>query len=538
MNRHKIDLDKLIFWMAGIIGGSIFLLLYGIRILNPCYVDWLLTRGDLTQHYLGWEFFRKSDWFFPIGLTDQIAYPNLTSVIFTDSIPLLAVPCKLLESVLPDRFQYFGWWGLLCFVLQGYFAAKILRYMKVGKIQTVIASVLFVLAPTMLDRMYKHTSLGGQWIILLCIYLYIRHSADYKNVRKTVIYWGMIGLLIASVHLYFLPMCGLFVCIYVFKSYIVEKKITIIYSFPGIACVLGVLICTWILGGFTSNAQTGAGGLGNFSYNLNAFLNPMGCSRILPDLVLYDGGQIEGFAYLGLGVIILAFAAFGVFVGNDRCLRWDYVAIIIVLTIFAASPTVTLGNKVIMQIPFPDMVLHYWEIFRSSGREIWPVCYLIMIFSVVYISKININKYVSLVALTVGLCIQIWDISGRLISIYNQYQEEAEYQEKNTGIWGEIADREYEHIVYAHPGIDVSKVLNLAEYAIENDMTMSNFYFARNIDLGDYIQVSLENPDDRSVYVFLDSHIEYLEPYKNLCWYEADGYYVGVTEPLAGNCIK
>lgn len=42
--------------VAALLGGIAFVLIYGIKILNPLYTDWLLTGGDPSQHYLGWEF--------------------------------------------------------------------------------------------------------------------------------------------------------------------------------------------------------------------------------------------------------------------------------------------------------------------------------------------------------------------------------------------------------------------------------------------------------------------------------------------------
>lgn len=103
--------------VAALLGGIAFVLIYGVKILNPLYTDWLLTGGDLSQHYLGWEFFRRSDWYFPLGLTDQLAYPLKTSVIYTDSIPIFAVFFKLFRSILPRQFSVFWYLGIvmLCF---------------------------------------------------------------------------------------------------------------------------------------------------------------------------------------------------------------------------------------------------------------------------------------------------------------------------------------------------------------------------------------------------------------------------------------
>ena len=74
----------------------IFGLIYGLRVLNPLYEDWALTKSDLMQHYSGWKAFRNESWHFPIGLLNSVSYPTYISIIYTDSIPLLAVFFKLI----------------------------------------------------------------------------------------------------------------------------------------------------------------------------------------------------------------------------------------------------------------------------------------------------------------------------------------------------------------------------------------------------------------------------------------------------------
>ena len=114
---------------GALLGALVFVALYGVRVLDPTQVDWILNNAspDPSQHYLGWAFFRRSAVRLPyIGANYSVVYPYRTSVLFTDSIPLLALFFKLLGPVLPARFQYFGWWGLLCYALQGGQALAIL----------------------------------------------------------------------------------------------------------------------------------------------------------------------------------------------------------------------------------------------------------------------------------------------------------------------------------------------------------------------------------------------------------------------------
>ena len=114
---------------GALLGALIFLLLYGVRVLDPTSVDWILNNPspDPAQHYLGWELFRRSPVHLPyIGANYNAVYPFRTSVLFTDSLPLAALLFKLLGGILPTRFQYFGWWGLFCYMMQGGLAQAVI----------------------------------------------------------------------------------------------------------------------------------------------------------------------------------------------------------------------------------------------------------------------------------------------------------------------------------------------------------------------------------------------------------------------------
>ena len=114
---------------GALLGMLVFLAVYGVRVLDPTSVDWILNSlsPDPIQHYLGWELFRRSPVHLPyIGANYNAVYPFRTSVLFTDSLPLAALFFKLLGGILPTRFQYFGWWGLLCYALQGGLAQAVI----------------------------------------------------------------------------------------------------------------------------------------------------------------------------------------------------------------------------------------------------------------------------------------------------------------------------------------------------------------------------------------------------------------------------
>ena len=106
--------------LAALTGAVIFILIYGINVLNPCFTGWIFTNEaiDLPQHYIGWEFFRNTDWQFPLGVFNTLSYPVNTSIINMDAIPIFAVFFKMFSGILPETFQYLGFFGLICYILQ------------------------------------------------------------------------------------------------------------------------------------------------------------------------------------------------------------------------------------------------------------------------------------------------------------------------------------------------------------------------------------------------------------------------------------
>ncbi|WP_417091582.1 DUF6311 domain-containing protein, partial [Gemmiger sp.] len=220
---------------GALLGVLVFLAVYGVRVLDPTSVDWILNSlsPDPIQHYLGWELFRRSPVHLPyIGANYNAVYPFRTSVLFTDSLPLAALFFKLLGGILPMRFQYFGWWGLLCYALQGGLAQAVIARiagvqptfgrddkskaaisMSPGQTAKLWGSVLgagvLVLFPALTIRMFAHTALAANWLVLLALYLWLRSDELMPTTRRACLIWGGMGLLCAGIHLYYLPMVGL-----------------------------------------------------------------------------------------------------------------------------------------------------------------------------------------------------------------------------------------------------------------------------------------------------------------------------------------
>ena len=533
-----------LYLIIAVLSSLIFCGIYGIKVLDPTYIDWLLTGGDLTQHYLGWDAYRSSDWHFPIGMVDTLAYPNYTSIIFTDSIPILAVFFKILSPILPSDFQYFGFWGIGCFILQGILTARIIKKYTPSSIIVVIVSCLFTLTPVMIWRMYAHTALAGQWILLLSLEIVFNKEKYIENPSALYIVSALIGLLSPSIHMYFVLMNGIILlgaCILnvLCSDYYKHGIIAIIIYLASTVTIIA------LLGGFSSNMAPYAGGLGKYSFNLNGLFNPQGWSDIFKDLPLYGNGQYEGFAYLGAGNIILSFVSLSFLCGDPNnqfyCKenrKTIFILLTVVLTsiIIALSNVITLNDQRLITIPLPLLIYGLWSIFHVSGRIIWIAIYMIMLCNCIILCKL-VSKRTVVFLLASSLLLQIYDIKSILVQKYETFSNKISFVSSldDADFWNTIAkDKSIKHIVY-YSLPDQTDMYSITKWALDNDKTVNNFYFART--LGNHIianrNKALKNPSSDSIFIFNINEKQDCSKYP-LHYYFIDGFIVGSVEPITG----
>lgn len=95
INKVNCIVYKYSVLISVIYAATLFVAIFDTAILHPTYIDWLyIYGGDAVQHQVGWEAFRNAPWRFPIGLLDNVTYPEPISIIFTDFILVFAVFSK------------------------------------------------------------------------------------------------------------------------------------------------------------------------------------------------------------------------------------------------------------------------------------------------------------------------------------------------------------------------------------------------------------------------------------------------------------
>ncbi len=493
--------------VAGFFGMLVFCRIFGVYVIRPAYTSWLMNGNDLTQHYLGFLAYRLGAWQFPFGLTNQLAYPSSTSVIFTDSIPLFAVLFKLLSPILPSQFQYFGLWGLFCFFMQSYLAAKIVSKYTDNVVYIILAGFLFSLTPVMIWRMFRHTALAGQWLLLFTAEpLFEKRLPEETGKLRFILRCAAAGALGVSIHLYLLLMCGILLASFCFADTVLSGKKNIGRHLAVNAAALfsflaSALLAMWLLGGFSSGSGAEGEGLGSYSANLNTLINPQGWSRFLPDRELWTEHQYEGFGYPGLGVmLLLAAAAVSLlivlirkrdllpFIRRNRVFLMTALLSGAVSFFLALSPYITWDGELKKQLELPEKIIRLWSVFRASGRLVWVPVYLLMLFAVVSAAKLAASEKKAAVlfalSLTAGcIFLQALDM-GEILKEKNEYfnQKNFPYEKLTGDIWDSLGENETIRHLYLVSIMDKDTMYHLTDWALSHGKTVSRFYFARSMD--------------------------------------------------------
>lgn len=368
------------------IGTAFFVWIAGSRVLDPTSIDWLM-KGDWVPHHFGWHYFRTEPWHWPPGAVHGYYAPLGTSIGLTDSIPLVAYALKPIAAWLPASFQYLGPFLLLSFALQGALGARLVARRIDDPRAQVLGAALFVLLPTLLVRV-GHAALCAHWLILWALLIATREPGTRFAARA----WLPLGLVAGMVQPYLAAM----VLVLLGATALAGDGVPGFRRAVVLGSALAATVTGWWLSGLfllSGDGSLAAGGLGYYSMNLLAPVTPGGWSTMLPALPVASAGQTyEGFQYLGLGILLLVGVAAAPAVVRRRAgwtgpRLWSpaVVAAALAMTAFAVSPVVTLGSRTLANLDGPWVAP--LAMFRSSGRFVWPLVYLVLTSAVVTVAR-------------------------------------------------------------------------------------------------------------------------------------------------------
>ena len=397
---------------------SIGFFLFPWEFLNPLSVDWVWGSGDFEQHFIGWQFFLREPLFqFPLSRLNLYGDGIAQSIIFTDSIPIVAIPLKFLAGQVTAVFQYFGIFVLSSLVLQALFSYSYFRLSGVTALVSSALALVVCVAPPLLFRATCHTSLTAQWMLIAALILCkLKKQAWWR--------WFLLLSISLWVHLYLFVMCLLLFLSKLSRRHLLNRNG--LFLFAGLS---GLLLVQSYLLGYIPRIPSDAtsSGYGIFTFNL---LSPISSasnfSLILPGFELPYGSH-EGFAFLG-PVLLIALTLLGfssrprkIFIDSFLSMDKKVLITVIAMALFAVSPVVSIGfHKIDLgRLPYPLFILG--DTFRASGRFIWPLYYFLMLeaFGAVALAYTPTNLsprrsqgFLTLVVLVSVISVSLGDLHG------------------------------------------------------------------------------------------------------------------------------
>ncbi len=393
--------------------GYVFAICVGVWLTFQIFPAALLLNGpsdtaliieDGAQHIAGQRYFIADAWRWPLLKTMLLSPPEGVSIAMTDSIPLLALPTKLLAPFLPPHFTSIFLWLWLSYLLQPVAAVYALRAAGERQIFPAVAIALMAVAiPSWIYRS-THEALCGHFLLLLALGLY------FLIVRGQLrSWWPPYALMIVAllVHPYLLAMATAILWAAPLSQAIARQRDwrrTAVHI-AGATLVTGGLAL--LLGYGSAGGSSSSGGFGFYSMNLLSPLFPFGSdifARFKAPLDATGGQAAEGYQYLGIGLIgLIGVTAVTLMFSTDTLFLRNHIGLIAVsaaLICLALSNKIYAGDYRLLSLAHPP---DFMEQFRSSGRFFWPVTYVLLVGVVSALPRLLDRRIASVLLLLAAL---------------------------------------------------------------------------------------------------------------------------------------
>ena len=508
--------------------------------------------GDSATHYMGWEFFRHTSLLqWPLGLNPKLGLDISSSIAFTDSIPLAAFIFKPFNSLLPATFQYLGLWILICFVLQTYLAARLLSHFLTDQIQIALGSVFIALSPVLIYRLvhdgYGHIALVSHFLILGALNLYFT-----KPLKS--LWWALLFTSTILIQAYFIPMVA---AIWIAKlvQYLRHDGGSRSVAIKHFAAVAVASISTLIAGGYValgSNLFTGGSEVTDSSFPYWFRWQPLSLIDIQTSFsgtwshLLSDQqelrGDVEGFSFLGSGIILLAglvtlvlllryfvarfphyqpsqvaaaigatlvitaswivmstqvfsmalFVALAVFViqfsieklvakkSESRSRHRALYLLVAALAAYSMTFRPGIGRRTFFEYPLVPLFKQFTQTFHTHGRYIWPAYYLLVLVVIVVACRV-FNKKLATIVLAGCLLFQVVDSASAVTTVRHRFTDAPEWvSPMQDPRWEELA-RTHKNIVTLPLLINdlADRWMLIADFASRHKMGTNAVYFSR-----------------------------------------------------------
>lgn len=384
---------------------------------DPTYIDWMIE-GDWMGELFGWLFVRTAPWGIPFAQAPDLVWPQGSSAALTEALPSVSVVGKLLSPFFGDRMQLFGLWMVGGVMGTGVAGVLVCRPWFKDTASLVLAGCLMVMNPVVSTR-YGHPPFFCFWIITGLVGACLWPVPDRDAARRIARVTLGLGFFACATTSYVAVMSSVLVGASLARLVLIERHFK---PAEGAAWLVAgptaSLTALWLFG-FIAGVQSAPmknlaiEGFGQFSADLLTFVNPSIWSRFLPAIATQHR-QYEGFAYLGLGTLLLLVFRLVALV-KYRPTRAQLISFIplgiaiSLMAFYATSNRVTIAGQLVADLSSFYAKLGPWpSVFRSSGRFTWPLfAFLTMVaaLSVVRLKTLWVRQFI----LGAGVLVQLVD---------------------------------------------------------------------------------------------------------------------------------
>lgn len=373
----------------------ISLVLAGVWVLSALPADFVLGTGpywvspsgggpvavpeDPNQVVAAYQGFQRAPWSWPLLHNPNMLPPAGVNIFWTDAVPWLSLLGKLVYRLTGQAMNLLGAFIVLCLVLLGVALTGLVAALGQRSLAAMLAATALGCATPYLWFRWGHIPHLAHVLPVLALWRYVADASGGRISRL----WPALLVLTLLTNMYLFVMVGGVWAASLARAWLVGGMPfarVLGHGAFGLALLLATMVVTGILSPALGSA--GADGYGLLSLNLLSPFIPQysGVIPALRDFRVGNRGQVEGFAWIGLGALLLVLAALPAFA---RWLRagarghWPLALVFLGFLAFAVSNQVYAGSHRILFVPLPERVVDMLGTFRSGGRFFWPVGYML-----------------------------------------------------------------------------------------------------------------------------------------------------------------
>jgi hypothetical protein len=367
--------------IAIVLGALVCLYSFGLDFILGRGDFWAQPIGDAQTHLTGYRYFVADTWHYPLLKTTMVAPPKGINIALLDSIPLIALPGKLLAPLLGPSFVPYGWWMLAVYVLQAYFAIRLVSALGHGTRLAALGAAVFALTFHAFLLRFFHPALNAHFLILWALCLYFELDIQ-RSWRLLGLRWAALLVVALLVHPYLLLMAFAIFAASLGRGVRRDMRDVGRRAAVALAVVASIALVGTVTGHFARSVRKASSAccFGEASHNVGSMVVPNpGMSKIWPSspglLIDRTYSQWDGSMFLGFPVLLLLATALVRSPRQVGCAIRRHaplaLALVAMLT-FAASNRAFLFDRTLWSFDVPGPLATITGTFRASGRFAWP----------------------------------------------------------------------------------------------------------------------------------------------------------------------